>query len=346
MLSSVTDVIKALGCWRHVTATNSVETDVARFGALFAATAAASKGTQPLAAGGVIVAGMGGSGIAGRLAQALAERCGGLRVRAWSDYGLPAWADGSERLIAVSYSGNTAETLSGVERAIELGCDWEAITTGGRLAVLAAQHGARVTAVEPGHQPRAALPLLLVPLLRRLPIAGIAAQLAEAGEVLGAAGDGGSPAGDSDAASPTAIAAQLAGKLPFIYGAGGLATVAYRWRCQFAENAKQLAAHHALPELDHNEIVGWAAPPPNAVVVTLREPDEPRAVAARWEATRAAAWRDVPVVECRARGESPLARWLSLVQLGDAVSVELAHLNGVEPTPVAVIEELKRRLEE
>jgi len=58
------------------------------------------------------------------------------------------------------------------------------------------------------------------------------------------------------------------------------------------------------------------------------------------------AWRDVPVVECRARGESPLARWLSLVQLGDAVSVELAHLNGVEPTPVAVIEELKRRLEE
>ena len=61
---------------------------------------------------------------------------------------------------------------------------------------------------------------------------------------------------------------------------------------------------------------------------------------------RAAAWRDVPVVECRARGESPLARWLSLVHLGDAVSVELAHLNGVEPPPVAVIEELKRRLEE
>jgi len=185
-----------------------------------------------------------------------------------------------------------------------------------------------------------------VPLLRRLPIAGIAAQLAEAGEVLGAAGDNGSPAGDSDAASPTAIAAQLAGKLPFIYGAGGLATVAYRWRCQIAENAKQLAMHHALPEMDHNEIVGWGAPPPNAIVVALREPNESLAVAARWEATRAAAWRDVTVVECRARGESPLARWLSLVHLGDMVSVELAHLNGVEPTPVAVIEELKRRLEE
>nr|AIE99484.1 bifunctional phosphoglucose/phosphomannose isomerase (pgi-pmi) [uncultured marine group II/III euryarchaeote KM3_110_C01]AIF01987.1 bifunctional phosphoglucose/phosphomannose isomerase (pgi-pmi) [uncultured marine group II/III euryarchaeote KM3_152_H07] len=313
---------------------------MAHFGALFAAATAASDGAHPLAASSVIVSGMGGSGITGRLAQALAERCGGLRVRAWSDYGLPAWADGNERLIAVSYSGNTAETLSGVERAIELGCKWEAITTGGRLGALAREHGAPVTTVEPGHQPRAALPLLLVPLLRRLPITGIAAQLAEAGEVLGATGE------NADAASPTAIASQLAGKLPFIYGAGGLATVAYRWRCQFAENAKQLAVHHALPELDHNEIVGWAAPPPNAAVVALREPEEPARVAARWKATRAAAWRDVPVIECRARGESPLARWLSLVQLGDTVSVELAHLNGVEPTPVAVIEELKRRLEE
>ena len=143
-----------------------------------------------------------------------------------------------------------------------------------------------------------------------------------------------------------AIAAQLGGKLPFIYGAGGLATVAYRWRCQIEENAKQLAVHHALPELDHNEIVGWATPPGDAVVVTLREPDEPARLASRWKATRAAAWRDVPVIECRARGESPLARWLSLVQLGDAASVELAHLNGVAPTPVAVIEEMKRRLDE
>jgi len=132
-----------------------------RFGALFAAATDASEDAQPLAAGSVIVAGMGGSGIAGRLAQALAERCGGLRVSAWSDYGLPAWADGSERLIAVSYSGNTAETLSGVERAIELGCGWEAITTGGRLAALGREYGAPVTAIEPGHQPRAALPLLL-----------------------------------------------------------------------------------------------------------------------------------------------------------------------------------------
>jgi|TARA_Y100000310_G_scaffold104827_1_gene103161 glucose/mannose-6-phosphate isomerase len=332
-----------------------------RFGALFAAATDASEDAQPLAAGSVIVAGMGGSGIAGRLAQALAERCGGLRVSAWSDYGLPAWADGSERLIAVSYSGNTAETLSGVERAIELGCGWEAITTGGRLAALGREYGAPVTAIEPGHQPRAALPLLLVPLLQRLPIAGIAAQLTEAGEVLGAAvspvgaATAASPpapaaapdGGESGAtASPAAIAAQLAGKLPFIYGAGGLATVAYRWRCQIAENAKQLAVHHALPELDHNEIVGWASPPPNAVVVALREPDEPARVAARWKATRAAAWRDVPVIECRARGESPLARWLSLVHLGDTVSVELAHLNGVEPTPVRVIEELKRRLDD
>ena len=312
-----------------------VEKDVARFSALFAAAAATMPQPQPCSATSVIVAGMGGSGIAGRLAQALAERCGGLRVSAWSDYGLPAWADGSEHLIAVSYSGNTAETLSSAGRAAELGCNWEAITTGGRLAELARQHSVPVTAVEPGHEPRAALPLLLVPLLRRLTLPGIEAQVAETAEVLA------EPAGDA-----VAIAAQLGGKLPFIYGAGGLATVAYRWRCQIEENAKQLAVHHALPELDHYEIVGWATPPGDAGVVTLREPDEPARLASRWKATRAAAWRDVPVSECRARGESPVARWLSLVQLGDAASVELAHLNGVEPTPVTVIEEMKRRLDE
>ena len=312
-----------------------VEKDVTNFGALFATAAAATLQLQPCSATSIIVAGMGGSGLTGQLAQALAERCGGLRVSAWNDYGLPAWADRSKHLIAVSYSGNTAETLSSAARAAELGCGWDVITTGGRLAELARQHGALVTTVEPGHQPRAALPLLLVPLLRRVTLPGIEEQIAETAEVLTEiAGDAG------------AIAAKLGGKLPFIYGASGLATVAYRWRCQIEENAKQLAVHHALPELDHNEIVGWATPPENAVVIALREPDEPTLVASRWKATRDAAWRDVPVIECRARGESPLARWLSLVHLGDTVSVELAHLNGVEPTPVRVIEELKRRLDD
>jgi glucose/mannose-6-phosphate isomerase len=192
-----------------------------------------------------------------------------------------------------------------------------------------------VTAVEPGHQPRAALPLLLVPLLRRLTLTGIEEQITETAEILT------EPVSDA-----VAIAAQLCGKLPFIYGANGLATVAYRWRCQIEENAKQLAVHHALPELDHNEIVGWATPPENAVIVALREPDEPPQLASRWKTTQAVAWHDVPVIECLARGESPLARWLSLVQLGDCVSIELAHLNRVEPTPVIVIEELKRRLDE
>jgi len=312
-----------------------VEKDVASFSALFVTAAADTVQLQTYSADNIIVAGMGGSGIAGKLAQALTERDGGQRISAWDDYGLPAWADGSEHLTAISYSGNTAETLSSAARAVELGCGWDVITTGGRLAEMARQHGALVTAVEPGHQPRAALPLLLVPLLRRLTLTGIEEQITETAEILT------EPVSDAGA-----IAAQLCGKLPFIYGASGLATVAYRWRCQIEENAKQLAVHHALPELDHNEIVGWATPPENAVIVALREPDEPPQLASRWKTTQAVAWHDVPVIECLARGESPLARWLSLVQLGDCVSIELAHLNGVEPTPVIVIEELKRRLDE
>ena len=98
-----------------------VEKDMASLGALFATAAAATLQLQPYSAASIIVAGMGGSGLTGQLAQALAERCGGLRVSAWHDYGLPAWADSSKHLIAVSYSGNTAETLSSAARAAELG---------------------------------------------------------------------------------------------------------------------------------------------------------------------------------------------------------------------------------
>ncbi len=314
--------------------TEAVETAVERFAVLLEEALAQPPSSTIPAGETVVVAGMGGSGIGGALAQALAARCGGPLVVAWSDYGLPAWADASTHVVCVSYSGNTAETLSAARTARDRGCRWEAITTGGHLAALAAEADVPVSAIPSGQQPRAALPLLLVPILRRLTIPDLAEQFDEALAVC------------RDALPIGTLAERLAGQLPCVYGAGGLATVAYRWRCQIQENAKQPALHHALPELNHNEIVGWTRPHPGTAVVALREPDEPPEIAARWEATRAVAWEPagIAVEEVVARGETPLARWLSLVQLGDRLSVAMARINGVDPTPVELIEGLKQRL--
>ncbi len=317
-----------------MTGTEAVETAVERFAVLLEEALAQPLSPTIPAGKTVVVAGMGGSGIGGALTQALAARCGGPLVVAWSDYGLPAWSDASTHVICISYSGNTAETLSAARVARDRGCVWEAITTGGRLAALAAEAGVPITTVPSGQQPRAALPMLLVPVLRRLAIPGLAEQCNEALAIC------------RDAAPPGDLTSRMAGKLPCVYGAGGLATVAYRWRCQIQENAKQPALHHALPELNHNEIVGWTRPHPGTMVVTLREPDEPPEIATRWEATRAVAWEPagIAVEEIVARGETPLARWLSLVQLGDRLSVAMALQNGVDPTPVDLIEGLKQRL--
>jgi glucose/mannose-6-phosphate isomerase len=133
-----------------------------------------------------------------------------------------------------------------------------------------------------------------------------------------------------------------------VYGAStALGAVAYRWKCQFNENAKTLAHWGAFPEVSHNETVGWTdgAAAGRTVVVLLREPDEPDERRQRIEATREVAFAGAAAVEeVVARGEGRLSRLLSLVLLGDFTSVYLALLRGVDPTPVPVIDEVKRRL--
>ena len=126
--------------------------------------------------------------------------------------------------------------------------------------------------------------------------------------------------------------------------------VAYRWRCQIEENAKQLAFHHEIPEMNHNEIVGWENPPENFAVVLIRDSKEDEIIRKRFNATEKVAWEskgeaNLEVVEIMAEGKSLLVRMMSCVLLGDLVSLKLAEMNGVDPTPVTVIENLKTELD-
>lgn len=290
---------------------------------------------------GVCVAGMGGSAIGGSLVRALLGPHLSVPVELVRDYQLPGWVGSDWLLVAVSYSGNTAETLTIFQAAVERGCRCLALTTGGKLKELARTNQAAVIEVPTGFQPRAALPYLLAPLLRlmltlchpdpSLDVERTCETLKDRTEIL---------------LEATKLVDAFEGGLVVTYVWEPWAPVAYRWQTQLNENAKVLAFHHTLPEGDHNDIVGWAGAHQGMVVVMLRNSLEPREVRSRFEMTRELAWEKGArqVVEVRARGEDALTQLLYLVQLGDVASIMLADRLGVEAEPVQVIESLKLEL--
>ena len=280
-----------------------------------------------------IVSGMGGSGFGGEILSALSDITNFCQVTSWNNYGLPQWVTEDCYVICISYSGNTAETLSAAKAAIEIGCNVEVITTGGKLKKLAEENNLHITEIDKGHQPRAALPLLLKALIYRVGIPNLEEQISEVNNLK-------LPITDSKN-----IASRLKGTNPCIYSSGLMNPVAYRWRCQIEENAKQLAFNHQIPEMNHNEIVGWTLPNNQMSVILIREANEKEQIKNRFESTKSVAWDGVEVIECVAEGKTPLAKIISMIILGDLVSIELAKLNGVDPTPVDVIENLKKELD-
>lgn len=297
----------------------------------------------------ILVCGMGGSGIAGDYLNRLAD-VHGARVTVHKGYGLPAWAGTIRPLVLLSsYSGSTEETLSAAEAAGAAGLPIVAVSSGGPLLELAADRDWPQLRVEAGLQPRAAFGWLLGAAVLAADAAGItpglAADLAEGAAVADRiVADGGwSLAAD--------LAEGLEHRIVAVYGATGLtAPVANRWKTQLNENAKTPAWWSVLPELDHNEIVGWSGPDRlgRAVgVVTLHDREDADQIGRRFRLTRQVTDRDVAWVgSVRAQGESPLARMLSLTLVGDMVSVELAARYGVDPMEVAAIDDLKRQMRE
>jgi glucose/mannose-6-phosphate isomerase len=295
----------------------------------------------------ILVAGMGGSGISGDFAAALAD----TPVFVSKSYGLPAWVKAADPLVvAMSYSGNTEETLSAAETAAAQGLTPAVVTGGGTLAAWAAEYGWPAVTVPGGLQPRAALGYLLGGLLHLLNAAkatsvGRRDLLAAADIADSITGEGGS--GWTLAAD---LAQGLGGRIVAVYGGGGITSpVAQRWKTQINENAKWPAWYSDLPELDHNEIVSWTSlaslTRDHVGIVSLRDRAEPPGITARFRHTSEITGRDVAWVgEVWSQGDSALERMVSLASMGDLVSLELARLLGVDPVPVDAIENLKRKL--
>src|SRR5579884_2449556 len=290
----------------------------------------------------VVAVGMGGSAIGGDLlAAALGERLA-LPLVVVRDSRLPAYVGQRSLVVATSYSGETEETLAAAAEACRAGAALLAITSGGRLAALATGTGGAVVRVPGGLAPRAAL--------ERWELCGpCGPDVEEAAAVLEeVASEAGPdiPAPDNPAKR---LAEQLLGRIPAIYaGSQDLEAAARRWKCQLNENSKMLATWAAFPELAHNETVGWGAPPEVSglvsVIVLLGGGEHPEALRRVRLACELAFRPAAGVQEVRGRGKGRLARILSLVLVGDLVSIYLACLRGIDPTPTEAITVLKRRM--
>jgi glucose/mannose-6-phosphate isomerase len=299
---------------------------------------------------GLVVCGMGGSAIGGDLAVAgLGDRAT-RPIATVRGYALESWTPPESLVLCSSYSGNTEETLACFDAAGAAGAQRAVLTTGGRLARVAREEGVPVIGAPAGMQPRAAVLYMTVGALECAALAGAAPSLRSEIDTATAlleqlVGEWGPDAGGDSTAKR--LARSLRGTVPIVYGAGPTVAPARRWRTQINENAKTPAFVSELPEANHNEICAWGRGRRVAPLagVFLEDPDHHPRIRRRIELTAAEVERTGgPAVRVRARGESRLERVLSLVLLGDLVSVYLAVLDGIDPTPVEAIERFKAAL--
>ena len=300
------------------------------------------------APGGLIVAGMGGSAIGARLALGAIGGRARRPLMVCDGYALPGWAGPDTLVMSSSYSGVTEETLSAYEDAGAHGASRLVATTGGALIERARRDGVPVIPVPGGFQPRAAVGYSLVAALEAAALCGAAPSLREEVEAAAELAEGlaaeWGPDGPEDGEAK-ALARRLQGTMPVIAGAELAGAAAYRWKCQINENAGMLAFAAALPEMDHNEIAGWPAAQGRFAAVFLEDSGaHPRNVLRTGLTAGQAAAAAAVVERVSAHGERPVERVVSLLLLGDLVSLYLAVLRGVDPAPVPPIDALKAEL--
>jgi len=302
----------------------------------------------------LVFLGMGGSAIGGSLLKDWAYDKLKVPVEVCRNPKAPSFLNEETLTIAVSYSGNTYETLRAFREVADRGSPVLTVSSGGKLAEESSRRGLVHLKVPGGFQPRAALPYLMIPVgavLERLGVfEGFRREVEDAVRLLGKAGGSMKPETSVDENPAKRLAVTLYGSLPAVYGFREYASVAYRFKTQLNENSKIFCKYDVFPELNHNEIVGMEKLQPflsgKLHLVILRDGREPAEIKAMIEAFREVVSQfSLQITEVYAEGETRLSRMLYLIHLADYVSFYLAVLNGVDPTPISSIASLKRRLE-
>lgn len=291
----------------------------------------------------VVVTGLGGSGIGGDLVLEFVGSELKVPFVVNKGYFMPSFVNEHTLVIVSSYSGNTEETLSAMNDAIGKGAQIACVTSGGTVAALAAEHGYTCITVPGGNPPRSMLAYSLVQQLFLLAGYGLISNnfqedIEEAIDLL----DAEEHAIQTDA---VLIAKKLKGKVPVIYVNDTMTAVAVRFRQQINENSKMLSWSSPVPEMNHNELVGWRNKIAPWVAVFLRNGDDYERNQQRMEINKEIVGKFADdVLEIWSKGDTHAERALYLIHLTDWVSQYLGELNGVDIVEVAVIDFLKGSL--
>ena len=302
----------------------------------------------------IVVAGMGGSAIGGDVVKTIVQHELTVPFYVNRNYFLPNWVNEKTLVICSSYSGNTEESLSAYEDALKKGAMVCGISTGGKLSENIISKGYDLIAIPRGLQPRAALAYSFIPMLYLLNEIGLISNLLiddlsnstihlEKKRDTHSIGDVSNPI--------YKMAKDIYGMIPIIYGiTDTTGVVALRWKGQLCENSKMLAYHNEIPELNHNEIVGWGNNPDllsELSVIWLKDKNDNKHVQARQDITKTIL-NDIGIMqyEVNAEGISNVERLLDLINYGDWLSYWCAILHKTDPSPVEKINKLKKALEE
>jgi glucose/mannose-6-phosphate isomerase len=305
----------------------------------------------------VVVLGMGGSGVSGDVTQAVVEPRLPIPFRTIKSYGpIPGWVGRNTLAFAVSYSGSTEETVAALRDVHDRGARVVTISSGGPLQQMATDLGLAHVAIPTGLQPRASLGYLTLPIIAVLGRIGLIpdaqVEVDEAVKVLSEMAAACHRDRRIDQNPAKDLARRIHGRVPVIYGGYGIgATAAYRFKCDLNEYGKTPAFWNFLPELDHNEIVGWNRLPDltseRFVCILLRDSGDGERVDIRFEITRRLTEKSfAEVIELRSEGTSELARLLSLIFITQLAAIYVGLSYDIDPGPVEVIQRLKSELSE
>ena len=291
----------------------------------------------------VVICGLGGSGIGGSLVQNLTQNEANIPVFVHKSYELPAFVNTNTLLIISSYSGNTEETIACLEAALTISCKIVCVSAGGKVEAIAAENNLDFIKIPGGHPPRACLGYSSVQLFYILNFFGIISdsfktELQKTIHLL-----------DTQKTSikkeAKLLSEMIIGKLPILYSSDSFEAVAVRIRQQINENSKMLCMHNAIPEMNHNELVGWRIKNENQVVIFIRNTTDLPRIQSRMELNKEIISEYAGnVYDLWSKGDSNIQKAFYLVNIGDWISLYLSELRQVDITEVNVIDYLKAEL--
>lgn len=291
----------------------------------------------------VLILGVGGSGIGGTIVAKTALLGAGIPVMTCNDYHIPEYVNESTLVIACSYSGNTEETLIALKKCQSKGTEIAAVTSGGELQRICEENNYNHIIIPGGNPPRTCLgyslteQIFILVKYKILPQAALE-ELKSAIQLL--------KTNNSDIIKEAEIvASKLFGKLPIIYATDKFEPVSIRFRQQLNENSKELCWHQKFPELNHNEIVGWASGNSNLSVVMFRNDDDYYRTQERMEFMKKVILeKGSTVTEIKSKGDSFVEMALYLIYLTDWTSLFIAEKKQIDPVEIRVIDALKDHL--